>query len=90
MTIRIERGRPGRRKAGRCVKPRKGSTRRCTRWTRAHRLTRTLPAGAAKVTYTGRVGARALKPGRHRATLRAVNADGRSAKVRLAFRVVRR
>jgi Tol biopolymer transport system component len=90
VTIRIERARPGRRKAGKCVKPRRGLTRRCTRFTRVHRLTRTLPAGAARVAYTGRVGTRKLAPGRHRATLRAVNADGRSAAVRLRFRVVRR
>ncbi|HZB74585.1 MAG TPA: hypothetical protein VE526_00070 [Solirubrobacteraceae bacterium] len=89
VTIRIERARAGRRKGGKCVKPRKGLTRRCTRFTRVHRLTRTLPAGAARVAYTGRVGKRKLAPGRHRATLRAVNADGRSAAVRLRFRVVR-
>jgi hypothetical protein len=36
------------------------------------------------------VGKRRLAPGRYRATLRAANTAGRSAKVRLRFRVVRR
>ena len=55
-------------------------------------LTRSaIKAGAVRVTYTGRVRRKALKPGAYRATLLATDAAGhRSAPKRITFRGVRR
>ena len=55
------------------------------------KLQRATVAGRNRVAFTGKVGRKRLKPGRHRATLRAVDAAGnRSAPRRIRFRVVRR
>jgi hypothetical protein len=57
---------------------------------RAGRLKRASePAGRDRIRFSGRVGRRALRPGRYRAVLRARNADGRSSPVTLKFRIVR-
>jgi hypothetical protein len=94
VTIALKKAAKGRKKAGRCVKPtRTLRTRKaCTRFVAKGKLTRGgVPAGAVRVKFTGRVGRRALRPGRYRAVLRATDAAGnRSAPVKLAFRVVRR
>jgi Tol biopolymer transport system component len=91
-SIAIARALPGRRKGGRCVKPRKGLKRRCTRYVVVATLTRTrTKLGANRVAFSGRIGARKLKPGRYRATVGAVDAAGNRAKAkRVTFRVVRR
>jgi hypothetical protein len=91
-SIAIARARPGRRSGKRCVKPRKGLKRRCTRYTVVATLTRTrTKLGANRVAFSGRIGKRKLKPGRYRATVGAVDAAGNRAKAkRVAFRVVRR
>ena len=48
-------------------------------------------AGTNRIAYTGRIRRRVLRPGRYRATVRAVDAAGnRSAPRRVAFTVVRR
>jgi pimeloyl-ACP methyl ester carboxylesterase len=52
-------------------------------------LTRAGRAGGNRIAFSGRVRHRTLKPGRYRAVLRATNAGGRSAAVRLRFTVVR-
>ena len=55
------------------------------------KLRRATVAGRNRVAFSGKVGRKRLKPGRHRATLRAVDAAGnRSAPRRIRFRVVRR
>jgi Tol biopolymer transport system component len=89
--ITLQRELPGRLKGRRCVKPRPGLRRKCTRRTRAGTLVRTkTKAGANRVRFTGRVGRKALRPGRYRATLVATDAAGnRSAPRRVKFRVVR-
>ena len=46
-------------------------------------------AGVNSVAFSGRVGRKALKPGRYRASLRATNAAGASSTVRVTFTVVR-
>ena len=91
-TITIARRLQGRRKGERCVKPRSGLRRRCTRL--AHdgdaRRARTR-AGRNRIAYTGRTRRRALRPGRYRATVRAVDAAGnRSAPRAVDFTVVHR
>ena len=84
----------GLRSGRRCVKPsrrlRRAGARRCTRLVRVRpALTRALPAGANAVPFSGRIGRRALAPGRYVATLKA-SADGSAgAPRRAAFRVVR-
>ncbi len=93
VRITIQRARPGRRLRGRCRKPSKRlrSRPRCTRWVRVGTLTRRVPAGETRVTFSGRLGRRALHRGRHRAVLVATDAAGNpSPAERVAFRVVRR
>lgn len=95
VRIAIRRARPGRRVGRRCVRPRRtlARARRCTRWVRAGRalMRRDLAAGAQRIAFSGRIGRRALRRGRHRATLRAANAaGGRSAPARITFVVLRR
>jgi Tol biopolymer transport system component len=91
-SIAIARALPGRRSGKRCVKPRKGLKRRCTRYKVVSTLTRTrTKRGANRIAFSGRIGARKLKPGRYRATVGAVDAAGNRAKAkRVTFRVVRR
>lgn len=66
--------------------------RRCARWRPVGAIVRRNRAGGRmhRVAFSGRIGRRALKPGRYRAVLRARNEAGTSATVRRAFRVVRR
>ena len=91
-TITIARTLQGRRKGRRCVPPRKGLRRRCTRLVGMATITRARTrAGANRIAYTGRTRGRALRPGRYRATVRAVDAAGnRSTPRRTKFTVVRR
>jgi len=88
----VARRQAGRRSGKRCVKPRKGLRRRCTRYVTKLVLVRaSVKPGAVRVTYTGRVRRKALKPGRYRATLLATDPAGnRSQPRRITFRVVRR
>jgi DNA-binding beta-propeller fold protein YncE len=92
--IAIERALPGRRVGTRCRKPSRTlqGRRRCTRYTRAGTLTRaSLQAGQNTVKFSGRIGRRALKPGRYRVTIIATDAAGNRSKPRRAtFTVVRR
>jgi len=84
----------GLRSGRRCVRPsrrlRRSGARRCTRLVGIRpALTRSLAAGANAVAFSGRIGRRALAPGRYVATLTAT-ADGRAgAPSRLRFTVVR-
>ena len=53
-------------------------------------LKRTAHAGGNRIRFSGRVGRRALRPGRYRATLRAVDAAGKRSKPQtVRFRIVR-
>jgi len=81
-------------RGGRCVKPsrrlRSARARRCTRSVAIRpALTRAARSGANAVAFSGRIGRRALAPGRYVATLTAT-ADGRAGPPsRIGFRVVR-
>jgi hypothetical protein len=90
--LRIEKALPGRRVGRSCRKPsRRRGGKRCTRWRHAGTLVRrNRPAGANTVPFSGRIGRKALRPGRYRVVLTAQDAAGnRSKPSRARFRVVR-
>jgi Tol biopolymer transport system component len=93
VTVRIDRALAGRRKGRRCVKPTRKlrKAKKCTRYTRAGTLTRTAAAGAGGTAFSGRIGRKALKPGKYRALVNATDAAGNKARQRtLSFTVVKR
>lgn len=93
VRIAIARETRGRRKGRRCVKPthRLRRARRCTRLVDAGALVRTKrPAGANRVSFSGRIGRRTLRAGRYTATLVATDAAGNRSKPRsVRFQVTR-
>ena len=93
VVIAIERKTAGRRVGRRCARARGRAPRRrrCTRFVSAgSALTRNLPAGANRVSFSGRIGRRALKPGAYRANLTATDAAGnRSSERSTNFVIVR-
>jgi len=93
VTIRMHRQLPGRRVGKACRKPspRLRDRKRCKRYVLAGALSRRgLEPGRRSVAFSGRIGKKALRPGRYRAALYAANSAGKSPSVRLAFTVVRR
>ena len=94
VTFAISRARPGRRVAGRCRRPTRANRgrRRCTRYVKVGRtIRRASPAGRSTLRFTGRIGRRALRPGRHRMAVAATDGAGNSSRARrLRFRIVRR
>jgi hypothetical protein len=93
LRIVIERAAAGKRKGRRCVKPTRAlrRARPCTRWLKAGTLSRRVAQGRGSTKFTGRIGRKALRPGRHRFRLTARDADGAHSPTRtLAFRIVRR
>ncbi len=91
-TIAIARRATGRRSGGRCVAPRRGLMRRCTRTVAVLTLIRArTPNGRNSVAFTGRAGRSTLMPGRFLAQIVARDSSGnRSTPVSLAFTVVAR
>ena len=93
-TIRIERRTTGRRRGRRCVKQTKRNrkARKCTRYVAAGRaLKRTAASGKTTVRFSGRIGRKALKPGRYRARLVVTDAARNSSQPKtITFRVVKR
>jgi len=88
----VQRAAPGRKVGRACRKPtrRNRTKRRCTRWVQPRRFAMNAAAGANRKRFSGRIGRRSLRPGRHRVTLTATDAAGnRSATRRLRFRVLR-
>lgn len=91
--LRVLRPRPGRVRARRCVVPARASrvARRCTRYVGLGALRRRVAAGSRVVRFTGRLGRRALRPGRYRLTVTLTDAAGsRSAPRSVAFRILPR
>ena len=82
VRITIERALPGRRarkRSGPCRAPSKkrAENRKCTRYKRSGTLTRAGEGpGRDSTAFSGRIGRKALKPGKYRATLRATDAAG--------------
>jgi hypothetical protein len=93
-TLKISRARPGRRRGKRCVKPTRKSRRakRCTRYVPVKPwLRRAVAGGATAVPFSGRIGKKALRPGRYRLTVVVADAAGNRSKPKsIGFRVVRR
>jgi virginiamycin B lyase len=92
VRMRIERRLAGRRSGRRCLAPRPmlRSRKPCARFVRRGTLVRrNLAAGTQRIAFSGRIGGKALKPGRYRLTAVAV-ADGgdRSKPRRASFTVV--
>lgn len=83
----------GRRRGKTCVAPtrRLRKARRCTRILTKGTLTRTSRKGVNSVAFSGRIGSRALRPGRYRATLTATDAARKASVPRtIAFTIVAR
>jgi putative cell wall-binding protein len=81
---------PGRRKGNRCVAPTKklSHAKKCTRVIVKGTLTSTGHSGSNKLTFSGRIGSRALNPGTYEATLTAVNAASLSSRPKTIFFVI--
>jgi Tol biopolymer transport system component len=93
LTVTFERARTGHRRSahGPCHvvsrRPRHGA---CTAYAREGALTRSVRAGTTRVSFSGRLGHRALRTGRHRLTVVARDAAGNhSTHVILRFTIVR-
>jgi hypothetical protein len=81
------------RRVGRSCKPESHKLRRkrrCTRTLAIGTLTRSGHVGLNRVSFTGRIGGKALKPGRYRAVFTAIDTAGKSAPRSLSFTIVRR
>jgi hypothetical protein len=94
VKIAITGSRGGMRRGRRCVAPsaklRRAHARKCTRTIAVGTLRRlNLHVGTDAVSFSGRIGRRALNPGSYVAVLGASNAAGHSRKVALRFTVVR-
>jgi hypothetical protein len=83
---------PGRRVGGRC-RPSSRALRhrpRCKAIVTAGTLMRAAHAGSNRVPFSGRIGSKALKPGRYTASFTAIDAAGSSTPQTLSFTIVRR
>ena len=93
VRLTVTRGAPGRRVAGRCRKPskRNRSRKRCVRRVSVGTLTRGgRPAGAQSLSWSGRIGRKALRARRYKLSVRASDAAGNRSALRAAsFRIVR-
>lgn len=91
VTLTIARLRPGRRVGGRCVKPTRANRPRpaCKRRVSAGRLKRAGRRGRNSTRFSGRIGAKALRPGRYQVTVIATTGGRSSVPRRASFTVVR-
>ncbi len=90
ITLKLQRALPGRRAGGRCVapSPRLRQAKRCTRYVGVGTLRRSAANGANSIRFSGRIGKRALRPGRYRAVIAATDAAGNRSPLRTAsFRI---
>jgi hypothetical protein len=93
VQIAISQRLSGRRHGKRCVAATRKlrHARACTRIIARGTLTRTSHQGANSVAFSGRIGSRALKPGKYRATLTATDSAKRTSKPRtIQFSIVKR
>jgi hypothetical protein len=93
IAIAFERELAGRRAGTSCRAPTSAlrRARACVRYVRAGALQRSnLPAGPSSLRFSGRIGSRALTPGRYRATIAAADSAGRPGRSRSAsFEILR-
>jgi hypothetical protein len=92
LAVAIQRRGQGRLRGGKC-KPRTHKNRkrkRCALYRTAGTLHRSGHPGHNSIAFSGRIGKKALKPGRYRARITATTAGGRTAPKTLAFRIVKR
>ena len=94
VEIAITRSEAGLRHGHSCVAPtrrlRGAHAKRCTRTVSVGKLTRVkVRAGSDAISFTGRIGVKALAPANYTAALVASNSGGSSQRVTLAFTVVR-
>ena len=81
VKLGIQRRLAGRRQGGRCVRPspRLLRAKRCVRYRSVGTLKRSGASGANRIRFTGRIGSRALRPGRYRALITATDTAGNSS-----------
>jgi PKD repeat protein len=93
VTIAIARSARGVKRGKRCVAAPaklKPHAKRCTRAVKAGTLTRShLRDGPNAIAFSGRIGTRALTPGKYTATLTASNAKGKAKPITLKFTIVK-
>ena len=91
VTIAIAQQQRGRRVGGKCAKPTAKNRKRrsCKRFVGRGILTRFGTEGANTLPFSGRIGRKALRPGRYRATITATDREGKSAPRSVAFRIVK-
>jgi hypothetical protein len=92
VIFKIERALPGRRVGGRCRKARRSNRRkrRCTRWVLFGSFAQQGFVGGNVKTWSGKIGKRKVRPGRHRVTFLATDGAGNASGPKsLRFRVVR-
>jgi streptogramin lyase len=92
VTLTFERATAGRRAGGRCVKAtsRNRRARRCTLYVSAGTLIRSSPLGASSLSFSGRIGRKALAVGPYRITAIAKDAAGNKSSARhVAIKVVK-
>ena len=93
LRFTVRRKAAGRRVRGRCAAPRRSNRRRprCTRRVQVGTtVTRAVPAGDARLRFTGRSSGRALRPGSYTLVVVAIDAAGNASRTAtLAFRIVR-
>jgi hypothetical protein len=92
-TITISRPSPGRRSHGKCKAPSRKlrHAKKCIRFVKVGTLTRkSQPAATNHVKFSGRIGRRALRPGKYRASITATDPAGNRSKAKqLTFKIVR-
>ena len=91
VRLTLQRVMPGRRAGGKCVRPspRLRRAKRCSRHRTIGVLSSSARSGANSAKFSGRLGKRALRPGRYRAVITATDAAGNRSAARTArFRVV--
>lgn len=79
VRIEVVRARAGRKQAGRCRTTARRGT-RCTVRSTVRRITRRLPAGAARIPFSGRFGGHALAVGMYELRLVATDAAGNASR----------
>jgi hypothetical protein len=92
VTVEIQRAHPGRRLGHRCVPNRKGLRHKpkCVLRRTVATLTRSGLSGANRLPFSGRIRAKALKPGHYRALFSAADAAGASPARAIGFTILAR